>query len=190
MSTARAIWLVARREFKARMLTKANIISLAIILTLIAAGAAVASYFINKEDTTPTAHLAFDDSVGELEPFLEDAALRSGYLLDIQDLGEDEAQAILAGEADSPTPLDAYITGDPTSPDVTVANPDNHGVKGIIVGAVQSYTLTETVLDMGGDPNALEDALSRAYPAFDSPTPSESWPPSCSSCSSSSTAAP
>jgi ABC-2 type transport system permease protein len=70
--------------------------------------------------------------------------------------------------------LDAFVGGDPAAPDVTVANPDNHGVKGIIVGAVQSYTLTETVLDMGGDPDALERALSEAYPVFDSPTPSES----------------
>jgi len=174
MSTVRTVLLVARREFKARMLTKANIIALVIILFLIAAGAVVTSYFLNKEDSTPTAHLVVDDSVSELEPFLEVAALRSGYLLDFQDLGEDEAQAILAGETESSEPLDAFMTGDPTAPDVTLANPDNHGVKGIIVGAVQSYTLTTTVLEMGGDPDVLERALSGAYPTFDSPTLSES----------------
>lgn len=174
MSAARTMWLVARREFKARMLTKANIIALSVILVLIAGGAITASFFVNKEDTIPTIHLAVDDSATALEPFLESTAQQSGYQLDFQNLTKTAAQAILAGEADSPEPLDVYIDGDPSAPDVTVANPDDLSLQGVITGAVQSYALTEAVLDMGGDPDTLRQALARAYPTIDSPTPSES----------------
>lgn len=174
MNTARTIWLVARREFKARMLTKANIISLAVILTLILAGSIIASYFLNKEHTVPTIHLVVDDSAADLVPFLETTAQQSGYELDFLDLTEGEAQAILAGDVKSAFPLDAFIGGNPSTPDVTVANPDDMSLQGVIVASVQSYALTEAVVAIGGDPDALRQELAKAQPTIDSPTPSES----------------
>ncbi|MBN2176065.1 MAG: ABC transporter permease [Demequinaceae bacterium] len=169
MSTARTIWLVFTREFKARMMTKANVISMAIMLTLIAGGAITASYFINQESGPPTARIALDSATWELSPFLVSSAKQNGWELDLTPQTEDEARSILAGEVPGSVPLDAFVGGTFASPVVVVADPDDWIIQGIITGAIQNKAFNEAILSLGGDPDAISQALADAQPTIESP---------------------
>jgi ABC-2 type transport system permease protein len=167
MNAASTIWLVFKREFKARMLTKANIISMAIMLALIAGGAITAGYFMNRESAPPTAHIAVDPPAAELTPFLNTSAAESGVTLELESMSEDEARSILSGETRGAGPLDAFVGGDPSSPLVIVADPNDARLQGIIVGAIQSRVFDETIREMGGDPDVLNRALAEAQPTIE-----------------------
>jgi ABC-2 type transport system permease protein len=168
MSTARTIWLVFAREFKARMMTKANVISMGIMLTLITGGAITASYFINKDSGPPTAHFAVESSIDELTPFLTTSAQNHGYLLDVVPMEEDQARSILAGEVPGSAPLDAFVGGTLSSPIVVVADPDNWTVQSIINGAAQSRAFDDAIRSLGGDPDAIGQAIADAQPTIES----------------------
>lgn len=167
MSAARTVWLVFAREFKARMLTKANIVSLSIMLALIAGGAITASYFMNRESAPPTIHVALDAPAAALAPYLEKSAEQSEVLLDLQTLSEDEARSILSGEVPDAGPLNAFVGGDPAAPLVIVADPNDGTTQGVVVGAVQSHAFDEAVRAMGADPDLLNRALADAQPTVE-----------------------
>lgn len=167
MSAARTIWLVFAREFKARMLTKANIVSMAIMLALIAGGTIAASSFMNRDSAPPTIHVGVDPSAAVFAPYLEVSAEQNGVLLELETLPEDEAREILAGEVPDAGPLDGFVGGDPDSPLVIVANPNDGSTQSVVVGAVQSRAFDEAVLAMGGNPELLTRALADAQPTIE-----------------------
>ncbi len=169
MSGARAIGLVFTREFKARMLTKANVISMAILLVLIVGGSITAAVLTGGPATVPTVHLAVASSASNLTPYLETSAQGIGVTPEITTMTETDARAILDGNVPDAPPLEAFVGGTPTSPHVILANPDDGRTQGIITGAIQSRTLDETIRAMGGDPEVLRNALAHSQPTFESP---------------------
>lgn len=173
MSAARAIRLVFQRELKARLLSKANIITMAIMVAVIAAGTVVTGILMDRDSGPRTVHIAVGASASELEPFLDAGADQFDVLIELTTSTEDEARAVIEGKVAGAEPLEAFVGGNPTSPDVIVADPDDPVVQGIIGGAVQERALEDAVRAMGGDPDELRRALEAAQPTIESPSLSD-----------------
>jgi ABC-2 type transport system permease protein len=189
MNSARAIRLVFARELKARMLTKANIISLAIMLALILGGTITASILKDRSNTVPTVHIALDASAADLASYLTTTAQQSGVELQLTTTTEAEARAILDGTASkngaintgaptatpaptttgaTPPKLEAFVGGTASSPVVIVGNPNDSRLHGIIAGALQTRALDGAVKAMGGNLSSITAALAQAQPTFES----------------------
>jgi len=184
MSTARTIRLVFAREFKARMITKANYISLGIMLALILGGTITASILKDRSNTVPTVSIALDAAASDLGPYLTTTAQQSGVDLTLTTMTEAAARAVLDGTATAtPSPtatpaptattttpkLEAFVGGVASSPVVIVGNPNDARLHGIISGALQTRALNDAVTAMGGNPATIAAALAQAQPTFESP---------------------
>ncbi len=173
MNAARAIRLVFARELKARMLTKANIISLAIMLALILGGTITAAVIKDRSNAVPTVNIALDAAAADLGPYLTTTAKQSGVELTLTTTTEADARAILHGTAPTatgatPPKLDAFVGGAASSPVVIVGNPNDSRLHGIISGALQTRALDGAVKAMGGNLSAITNALAQAQPTFES----------------------
>lgn len=185
MNAARVIRLVFARELKARMLTKANIISLAIMLVVILGGTITARIIMDRSDSVPTVHIAMDTAGADLAPYLATTAEQSGVVLELTTMTEADARAALDGTAPvddgskaTPTPtsgttpadapkLEAFVGGAASSPVVIVGNPNDTRLHEIIAGALQTRALDDAVHAMGGDLSQITDALVQAQPEFE-----------------------
>ncbi|QDB78315.1 ABC transporter permease [Georgenia sp. 311] len=158
-STFANIGMVARREIKARFLTKANLISLAVMLVVIVAGVFVLDYFAGREgDDGPDFTVGVDQSVADLTPQLEAAGLALGTTLEIEPMTQAEAEPALAED------LDAFLVGDPSRPEMLVEEDADQELLAIVSGAVQAHVLADQVIDLGGDPAAFNAELASAGP--------------------------
>jgi ABC-2 type transport system permease protein len=164
MTSRNAIGLVARRELRTRMLTKANIVSMIVMLVVILVGAAVGRYFLERESEPATSQVAVDADAQDLEPQLRVAADAAGLDLELSTLEEDAARDALADEE-----LDAFVGGDPASPRLVVpeGQPDPALLEAV-TGAVQSYVVAEQIGSLGGDPAAFQAAMAAAVPQVES----------------------
>jgi ABC-2 type transport system permease protein len=164
--------MVAKREIKTRMLTKANIISMSVMLLVIIVGAVVLNFFIDREDEAPTSNLGLEQSTEALTPHLVDAAAQQGVELELSTIADDDAVAALGAGGDQA--LDAFISGDPASPDMLVAEQPDSTALGLVDSAVRSYVITEHIGELGGDPAAFAEAMAAAAPQVESlETPGE-----------------
>lgn len=162
-----AIGMVARREVKARFLTKSNLISLAIMLVVIVVGVFVLDYFVNREDDAAAAGeadytLAVDASVSELEPQLTQTGEALGTSLEIVELSRADAEARLADD------VDAFLSGEPGRPELLVEDQPNQQLLALVTSAVESHVLTTEVTALGGDPQEVGAALAAAVPQVES----------------------
>jgi ABC-2 type transport system permease protein len=164
MTTRSPIWLVARRELRTRMMTKANIVSMVVMLVIILVGAAVGRYFLDRESAPQATEVAVSASAQDLEPQLRAAADAAGLDLELSTQEEDAARTALADDR-----LDAFVGGDPTSPQLLVpeGQPDAE-LLDTVTGAVRSYVVAQQIGDLGGDPAAFERALAAAVPQVES----------------------
>lgn len=157
--TFAAIGLVARREVKARFFTKSNLISLAVLLVVIVAGIVVLDYFVDRDDDGAADFtLAVDSSVGVLEPQLTAAGTALGTTVDVEELSREEAKPRLGDD------LDAFLSGDPTRPEMLVETTADPQLLGLVTSAVQAHALAIEVGELGGDPQAVSAALATAAP--------------------------
>src|SRR5665647_3098250 len=90
------VWMIAKREIKTRMLTKANIISMAVMLAVIVIGALVGNYFLDRDTAAPERSVALEQSVSALQPQLELAAEQQKIELRVSTMTADDATAALA----------------------------------------------------------------------------------------------
>ncbi|MCL3860962.1 ABC transporter permease [Actinotalea sp. K2] len=166
MSSAGVVWMVARREIKTRMLTKANIISLSVMLAVIAIGTGVAAYFMNRDSEPPVTYLAVAESVTPLQGDLEAAAAEQDVTLELTTLTVEEAQTQLVGDGD--LQLDAFLDGEPSAPRMLVASQPDMQLLALVTEAAQSWVLAEELGALGGDAAALEAAIAGAAPQVES----------------------
>ncbi|GAA2721924.1 ABC transporter permease [Cellulomonas aerilata] len=160
MTTRGPVVLVARRELRTRMMTKANIVSMVVMLVVILVGAAVGRYFLEREGEPPTSRVAVSAGAGALAPQLRSSADAAGLDLELSTLEEDAARQALADER-----LDGFVGGDPASPQLVVPEGEPDGaLLETVTGAVRSYVVAERIGDLGGDPAAFERALASAVP--------------------------
>ena len=166
------VWMIAKREIKTRMLTKANIISMAVMLLIIVGGAVAIDYFSGRDSETPTSAIAVEQGTEALGPHLEEAAAQQGVELTLSTLSADDAAVALEAEGDEA--LDAFLSGAPASPDMLVAERADPRTLEIVNRAVQSYVITDHIGELGGDPDAFGRAIAAAAPQVRSiTTPSE-----------------
>jgi ABC-2 type transport system permease protein len=175
MNTTRVIRLVFARELKARMMTKANIISLAVMLALILGGTITASILKDRSNTVPTVSIALDAAAADLGPYLSTTAQQSGVDLTLTTMTEAAARAVLDGTAPAPTTtgattpkIEAFVGGPAASPVVIVGDPNDSRLHDIISGALQTRALNDAVKAMGGNLSAITSALAQAQPTFES----------------------
>lgn len=152
------IWMVARREVKARFLTKANLVSLGLLLLAVVAGVVVMDYFQNRDTDEPTFTIALAEQTAELRPGLEAAAAGQDTTLDISTMGAAEAEEAVTED------LDAYISGDPAQPEVLVADEVDGQLLGLVTGVAQAHAMGSEVAALGGDPGAVSEAVAQAAP--------------------------
>lgn len=164
------VWMVARRELKTRMLTKANIISMSIMLLVIAVATGVGAWFLNRDEAPPTRHVAVEESVAGLEPHLAAAAEQQEVDLDVTTMTAEDAKAALE-DPDADPALEAFLSGDPAAPTMTVATTAEGDVLEVVNAAVRSYVVTEEIGSLGGDPDSFEQALAGAAPRVDALDP-------------------
>ncbi len=161
-STFANIGMVARREVKARFLTKSNLISLAIMLTVIVVGVFVADYFASRDDDAADFAVGVDSSVAELTPQLEAAGLALGTTLDVEEMTREDAEAQLGED------LDAFLGGDPARPQMLVEEDADQQLLALVTSAVQAHALATQVTELGGDPQDFTEALAAAAPQVES----------------------
>jgi ABC-2 type transport system permease protein len=171
MST-NAVWLIAKREIKTRMLTRSNIISMAVMLAVIIVGAFVVDYFVNRDAAAPASQVGVTASASALEDHLQDAAEQQGLDLEIVAMADDDdrEQALTADGDDA---LDAVLSGDPAAPEMLVAEQPDAELQLVVTAAVRSYVVSEQVSGLGGDPASFERALASAAPQVESLEPDD-----------------
>lgn len=164
-SAMAGIWLVARREVRARFLAKSNIISMTILSVIIVAGILAIDFFgsggTEPEDGAAAAQSAdYTVSVAEetadLIPYLETAAA-------MQDTSLDTSAEPPASEEER-AEIDAELSGAPDAVSVTVSDAADPTLVTVVTEAMRAYVLEREVLDLGGDPDSVSQALAEAMP--------------------------
>src|SRR5665811_992703 len=163
------VWMIAKREIKTRMLTKANIISMAVMLGLIVIGALVGNYFLDRDTAAPERSIALEQSVSDLQPHLELAAEQQKIELRVSTMTADDAAAALVSAGDDA--IDAFLSGDPASPQMLVAEQPDPDVLTLVGAAVRSYVITDQISGLGGDPGAFEEMMAAAAPTVEALRP-------------------
>ena len=163
MRTRNVVWMVARREIKTRMLTKANIISMGVMLLIIVIGAVVGNYFLTRDSAPPTRHVAVEQALSGLEPHLVAAAAQQEIELDISTITAAEAEVALAPDGGG-SALDAFLGGDPAAPRMLVASETGADVLAVVSAAVRAYVIADQIGALGGDADAFEQAMAGAVP--------------------------
>ena len=163
------VWMIARREIKTRMLTKANIISMAVMLAVIVIGAFVGNYFLDRDAAAPERSVALEQSVSALQPHLELAAEQQKIELRVSTVTADDATAALVSAGDDA--IDAFLSGDPASPKMLVAEQPDADVLALVGAAVRSYVITDQISALGGDPGAFEEMMAAAAPTVEALRP-------------------
>ena len=149
------VWLIARREFRVRTLSKASLISSGIMIAIIVIGSLIAKPFLTGDDEPATVQVD-TATAGDLVPYLHAAAEAqdAAYVFDEVDAPAEPAVAedtagLVVGPAQAPT---LYLDG------------GDETLTGIVQVATQQYALTAAVEDLGGDPGEVATALAGAVP--------------------------
>ena len=149
------MWLIAKREFRTRTLSKANIISGSIMVVLIVAGALIAKPFLTDTESEPDVVSVAHDTA-DLVPYLETAAATQG--LDLVFAPELEPPV-----EELPEDIRAFISGAVDAPEVMLESEDPELVQAV-TAATQAAALDTQVADLGGDPAEVSAALAQAVP--------------------------
>ncbi|MFC4554033.1 ABC transporter permease [Georgenia faecalis] len=157
--SAAAVGLVAKREFKARFLTKSNLISLALLVAVIVAGIIALDFFANQDSEEAAYTVGVDDDGAALEGPLRSAAAGMGTTVDIVEMDRSQAETELTDG------LDAFLTGDPTAPELVVEEEAAPQLLALVTAAVQAHALGVQIDELGGDPAAVDQALATAVPS-------------------------
>lgn len=157
MSSMTAIWRVAVREIRTRLLAKATIISTAIMLVLIV-GVVIATGIITNSDSESTITLAVAEETAPLDESLQQAASAHDTSLEISDgvaadAGHDQ---VLEGD------VDAYLSADRAQPEVAFDGEPDSSVMDLVSDAVETHALTTAVADTGGDSDQVQQAVAAA----------------------------
>lgn len=152
------LWLIARREFRVRTLSKASLISSAIMIAVIIVGAIVLKPFIAGDDE-PAVLQVDTATAGDLVPYLDATAQAQGEAYTIEEVdapsepavAEDTA-GLLVGPLDG---LTLYVDG------------SDDALTGLVAGASQAAALDAQVAALGGDPAEVSGALAESAPTVE-----------------------
>ena len=150
------IWLVAKREFRVRALSKANIITSLIMLAIIVGGAFVGRVFLGGgEAATEVVHVD-RAAVSELMPYLEASAAQREAPLEFVAVDTPAEPALAEGVV-------AIIGGSAGQPEVFLED-ERGDIVEITAAAASAYVLDREISGLGGDPAEVGQALAQAVP--------------------------
>ncbi|MPV48689.1 ABC transporter permease [Pseudactinotalea sp. HY160] len=158
MSTMSAVGRVALREMRTRFTAKATIISTVILMVLII-GAIVALSIITSRPAT-SLEVGVAGETAELSASLEQAATSQSSSLDLHTglSAEEGRRQVLGGE------IEAFISGDPTAPQVAFDGDPDQTIMELVSAAVRSHALAEAISAAGGDPKQVLAQAATAAP--------------------------
>lgn len=160
MNTFGAIALVAGREIRTRLLSKATIIATVVVVVLIVGGVLALSLLLARQDSSAT-QVGMAQETASLTPVLEQTAGQAGMDLEVVAVEADAAEPqVLDGD------LAAHLSGPPAAPVVAVDGIPDVQLMSAITNATQQYALTELVTSLGGDPAQAQSELARAVPTL------------------------
>ncbi|TRW43379.1 ABC transporter permease [Georgenia yuyongxinii] len=166
MSSLSTIWLIASREVKTRMMTKANIISLAVMLAVIIVAAFVGNYFLNRDQGLSALQVGVSESTVVLTDALEAGAAQQDSDVDVLPMTRHDAEAALTGDSD--TELDAFLDGDPAAPTMVVADGADPELLALVTTATQSFAFADQISELGGNPDTFNQTMASATPTVES----------------------
>ncbi len=150
------IWLVAKREFRVRALSKANVITSLIMLAIIVGGAFVGRVFLGGgEAATEVVHVD-RAAVSELMPYLEASAAQREAPLEFVAVDTPAEPALAEGVV-------AIIGGSAGQPEVFLED-ERGDIVEITAAAASAYVLDREISGLGGDPAEVGQALAQAVP--------------------------
>ena len=149
------MWLIAKREFRTRTLSKANILSGSIMVFLIVAGAFIAKPFLTDMESEPDVVSVAHDTA-DLLPYLETSA-------EVQGLDLVFGPEVLPEFDGLPEGIRAFVSGPAEAPDVALESEDPQIVQAV-TAATQAFVLDAQVTELGGDPATVSTALAQAQP--------------------------
>ena len=158
VSGARAVFLIARREFVERIRGKIFIVGTIITVALFTIYTVLQLTVLAHIDTTSTYHVGLTTDAGALSAPLQAAGRSSDIDVQVSHVS-DAAAARSAVRSGS---LDAVVSGPPTSPDVTVRTQLNSSLEHALTAIVRQAALNDELRDHGLDPAALEASAARA----------------------------
>src|SRR5690606_5325475 len=150
------IWLVAKREFRVRALSKANVITSLIMLAIIVGGAFVGRVFLGGgEAVTEVVHVD-RAAVSELMPYLEASAAQREAPLEFVAVDTPAEPALAEGVV-------AIIGGSAGQPEGFLED-ERGDIVEITAAAASAYVLDREISGLGGDPAEVGQALAQAVP--------------------------
>lgn len=158
LSALRAVHLIARREFIARVEGKIFSVGTAIAIALFAIYTVLQLTVLGHIDTTTTDHVGITADAVALKAPLQSAGKGLGITVqvsDVTDLRAAEHRVKSGG-------LDAIVTGSPTSPRVIVRSQLDSTVAQALTGIVHQAALNEELSSAGLDPAAVQAQANRA----------------------------
>ncbi|MDN4480898.1 ABC transporter permease [Demequina muriae] len=150
------LWLIAKREFRTRALSKANLISSGIMLVIIVGAALILKPFIVGGDDEPDVVEVDSATAGALIPHLEAAAAAQEF-----DAVFDPVDA--PAEPELAEGISGVIVGPADAPELFVDGAQE-SLMSVVTAATQAAVLESQVSDLGGDPATVNEALALAVP--------------------------
>lgn len=151
----KAVWLVARRELKTRLLAKATIISTIIFMVLIAGGIQVTNYFVTSEQGSTT-------NIGASQEMHELAEVLPSIDPDLEVLPaitpEDAGEHLEDGE------IDMYIGGEVGQPTFSFDGDPDPSLIASGTQAAQQYARWSAMSEAGVDPQDIEQQATSITP--------------------------
>lgn len=150
------VWLIAKREFRTRALSKANIISSIVMLVVIVAAALVLKPFLSAADDAAEVVYVDGATVGELIPFLETTALQMQLAMEFEAVEAPAEPEVAEGSI-------ALVVGSPQQPEIYLES-ERADVLELVGAAVSAFVLDDHITSLGGDTQEVSDALAQAVP--------------------------
>lgn len=150
------VWLIAKREFRTRALSKANIISSIVMVVVIVGAALVLRPFLTGGDDDPQTVHVDRATASALIPYLEATAQQRDMDLEFVSVDAPAEPAVAEGSI-------ALIVGPPEQPQVYLEGERNELVE-LTGSAAMALVLDEQIQALGGDPQEVSGALAQAVP--------------------------
>lgn len=150
------VWLIAKREFRTRALSKANIISSIVMLVVIVAAALVLKPFLSAADDAAEVVYVDGATAGELIPFLETTALQMQLAMEFEAVEAPAEPEVAEGSI-------ALVVGSPQQPEIYLES-ERADVLELVGAAVSAFVLDDHITSLGGDTQEVSDALAQAVP--------------------------
>lgn len=151
------VWLIAKREFRTRTMAKANLISITVMLVVIVGGALIAKPFLSDNGDQPVVQVD-QATASALVPYLESAAAQQDVALSFVEVDAPAEPAVEEGTV-------GLVVGPAQAPQIYMES-EREDVVAVVSAATSALVLDEQVTGLGGDPQAVSQALAEATPTI------------------------